>query len=189
MVCQSLLALPWWPCGSPCVLSSVFRRRDGAAQGLLLALLPLKSGLSSSLLMASCVHARSHPTLCDPSSCTLSASSDLGVSQARVLEWVAIPSSRGLPDPGIAPGSPVSPASQADSFPAEPWGSPSLGAQMVKNRPVMQETQIQSLGWEESLGKGMATHSSVLARRIPWTEEPGGLESVRVEKSQLRLSD
>ena len=38
----------WWPCGSPCILSSVFRRRDGAAQGLLLALLPLKSGLSSS---------------------------------------------------------------------------------------------------------------------------------------------
>ena len=60
---------------------------------------------------------------------------------------------------------------------------------MVKNRPAMQETQIQSLGWEDSLEKGMATHSSVLARRIPWTEEPGGLESVGVEKSQLRLSD
>ena len=64
-----------------------------------------------------------------------------------------------------------------------------MGAQVVKNRPAMQETQIQSLGWEDSLEKGMATHSSVLARRIPWTEEPGGLESVGVEKSQLRLSD
>ena len=42
----------------------------------------------------------------------------------------------------------------------------------------MQETQIQSLGWEDALEKGMATHSSVLAWRIPWTEEPGGLHGV-----------
>ena len=45
---------------------------------------------------------------------------------------------------------------------------------MVKNLPAMQETQVQSLGWEDSLEKEMATHSSVLAWRIPWTEEPGG---------------
>ena len=43
---------------------------------------------------------------------------------------------------------------------------------MVKNLPTMQETQVQSLGGEESLEKGMATHSSLLAQRIPWTEEP-----------------
>ena len=48
----------------------------------------------------------------------------------------------------------------------------SLVAQMVKSLPAMQETQVQSLGWEEPLEKGMATHSSILAWRIPWTEEP-----------------
>ena len=51
-------------------------------------------------------------------------------------------------------------------------------AQMVKNLPVMQETWVQSLGWEDSLEKGMATHSSILAWRIPWTEEPGELQSM-----------
>ena len=54
----------------------------------------------------------------------------------------------------------------------------SLVAQMVKNLPVMQETQVQSLGQEDPLEKEMATHSSVLAWRIPWTEEPGGVQSV-----------
>ena len=53
----------------------------------------------------------------------------------------------------------------------------SLVAQMLKNLPVMQETQVQSLGLEDPLEKGMATHSSILACRIPWTEEPGGLHS------------
>ena len=48
---------------------------------------------------------------------------------------------------------------------------------MVKNLPAMQETWIQSLGWEDPLGKGMTTYSSILAWRIPWTEEPGGLQS------------
>ena len=51
----------------------------------------------------------------------------------------------------------------------------SLVAQMVKNLPAMQEAGIQSLGQEDPLGKGMATHSSILAWRIPWTEEPGRL--------------
>ena len=50
-----------------------------------------------------------------------------------------------------------------------------LVAQMVKNLPAMQETQVQALGWEDPLEKGMATHSSILAWRIPWTEEPDGL--------------
>ena len=48
-------------------------------------------------------------------------------------------------------------------------------AQMVKNLLVMEETQAQSLGWEDPLEKEMATHSSILACRIPWTEEPGRL--------------
>ena len=56
-------------------------------------------------------------------------------------------------------------------------------AQMVKNPPTRQETQVQSLGREDPLEKGMAIHSSVLAWRIPWTEEPGELQPV---KSQNR---
>ena len=51
-------------------------------------------------------------------------------------------------------------------------------AQMVKNLPAMQETCVRSLGWEDSLEKRMATHSSILAWRIPRTEEPGGLQSM-----------
>ena len=51
----------------------------------------------------------------------------------------------------------------------------SLVAQMVKNLPEMQETWVQSLGGEDPLEKGMATHSNILAWRIPWTEEPGRL--------------
>ena len=50
-----------------------------------------------------------------------------------------------------------------------------LVAQMVKNLPTMQETWALSLGWEDPLEKEMATHSSILAQKIPWTEEPGGL--------------
>ena len=50
-----------------------------------------------------------------------------------------------------------------------------LGDSTVKNLPAMQETWVQSLGQEDPLEKGMATHSSILAWRIPWTEEPGGL--------------
>ena len=51
-------------------------------------------------------------------------------------------------------------------------------AQMVKNLPAMQETQVQSLGQEDPVEKEMATHSSILAWRIPWTEEPGRLQSM-----------
>ena len=51
-------------------------------------------------------------------------------------------------------------------------------AQMVKNLPAMQEAQVQSLGREEPLEKEMAIHSSILAWRIPWTEDPGGLQSI-----------
>ena len=53
-----------------------------------------------------------------------------------------------------------------------------LVAQMVKNLPAMQETQVQSLGRVHPLEKGMATHSSILAWEIPWAEEPGGLQSM-----------
>ena len=53
----------------------------------------------------------------------------------------------------------------------------SMVAQKVKNLPTMKETQVQYLGREDPLEKGMATHFSILAWRIPWTEEPGGLPS------------
>ena len=52
---------------------------------------------------------------------------------------------------------------------------------MVKNMPAMQETWVQSLGQEDPLEKGMATHSSILAWRISWTEEPGGLEAMGLQ--------
>ena len=54
----------------------------------------------------------------------------------------------------------------------------SLVAQRLKLLPPMWETQVRSLGWEDPLEKEMATHSSILAWRIPWTEEPGGLQSM-----------
>ena len=60
------------------------------------------------------------------------------------------------------------------------------GGSVVKNLPAMQETQetwVQSLGWEVPLEEGMATHSTVLAWRIPWTEEPGGLQSMGRKES------
>ena len=53
---------------------------------------------------------------------------------------------------------------------------------MVKNPPTMQDTWVQSPGWEDSLEEGMATHSNILAWRIPWTEKPGGLQSVGFQR-------
>ena len=58
-------------------------------------------------------------------------------------------------------------------------------AQVVKNMPQVQETQVQFLDREDPLEKGMATHSSIIARRIPWTEEPGGLQSMGLQESDL----
>ena len=53
---------------------------------------------------------------------------------------------------------------------------------MVRNLPVVQETQVQSLGWEDPLEKGMAIHSSIVAWKISWTEEPGGLQSMGLQR-------
>ena len=55
---------------------------------------------------------------------------------------------------------------------------------MVKNLPAMQETRVQSLGWEDPLEKGIATHSTILAWRIPWTEESGGLQSMGLQRDR-----
>ena len=57
-----------------------------------------------------------------------------------------------------------------------------LVAQGVKNLPVMWETWVRSLSWEDPLEEGMATHSSVLVWEIPWTEEPGGLQSMGLQR-------
>ena len=66
------------------------------------------------------------------------------------------------------------------------WAS--LVAQMVKHLPAMQETRVQSLGWEDPLEKGMATPSSTLAWRIPCAEEPGGLHCMELQ-SRTQLSN
>ena len=60
---------------------------------------------------------------------------------------------------------------------------------MVENLPAMQETWVRSLGWEDSLQKEMATHSSILAWRVLWTDEPGGLQSIGSQKSRTQLTD
>ena len=89
--------------------------------------------------------------------CSLPSSSVHEILQARTLEWVAIPFSKGSPRPKA-----------------------SLVAHQVKNPPVTNETQemrVQSLGGEDPLERELATHSRILAWRIPWTEEPGGLQS------------
>ena len=59
---------------------------------------------------------------------------------------------------------------------------------MVKNPSVMQETWVRSLNWEDPLEKGMATHSNILACRIPWTEEPDGLQSMGSQKFEHDLA-
>ena len=60
--------------------------------------------------------------------------------------------------------------------------SSSLVAKRLKRLPLMRETWVRSLGWEDPLEKEMATHSSTLAWRIPWTEEPGGLQSMGLQR-------
>ena len=73
--------------------------------------------------------------------------------------------------------------SQLDKLLDKLYYGASLVAQLVKNLPAMQEIQVWLLGWEDSLEKGMATHSSILAWRIPWTEKSGGLQSVGSQES------
>ena len=58
-------------------------------------------------------------------------------------------------------------------------------AQLVKNLPAMQEKWVWSLGWEDPLEKEVATHSSILAWEIPWTEQPGGLQSMGLQESDM----
>ena len=83
-------------------------------------------------------------------------------------------------DPGLIPGLGRSPGEGID-YPLQfSWAS--LVAQLVKNPPAVQETWVQSLGWEDPLEEGKATHSIILAWKIPWTEEPGRLQSMRSQR-------
>ena len=82
---------------------------------------------------------------------------------------MAFPSPGDLPDPGIEPRSPA-------------LQETSLVAQVVKSLPAVQETWVRSLGQDDPLEKGMPTHSSILAWRIPWTEEPDGLQSMASQR-------
>ena len=79
-------------------------------------------------------------------------------------------------DPSSIPRSGRS-SGEGIGYPFHYFGA-SLVAQMIKNPPAMQETWVQSLGWENPLEKEMAIHSSTLAWKTPWTEEPGRLQSV-----------
>ena len=96
---------------------------------------------------------QSCPALCDPVDCSLPGSSVHGIFQAIVLEWIAIN-----------------------------INTPSLVAQTVKNLSTMRETWVQSLGWKDLLEKETAIHSSTIAWKIPWAEEPGRLQSMRSQR-------
>ena len=118
-----------------------------------------------------CKHAKllhSCLTLCNPMDCSPPGSSVHGILQARILEWVASSFSRGASWPRDR--NCVSYVS-CSYFSVLIWTS--LEAQTAKNLPAIQETQVWSLGWEDPLEKGMAIQSTILAWRIPWTEEPG----------------
>ena len=111
------------------------------------------------------------PTFCDPMDCSPPVSSVHGILQARILEWVVMPFSRGSSQPRDQIC--VSNVSCICG-----WVGTSLVAQTVKRLPTMRETRVRSLGWEDLLEKEMETHSSTLAWKIPWTEEPGRLQSM-----------
>ena len=128
--------------------------------------------------------------LCNPMDCSPPGSSVKGISLARILEWVAFFSSRGssqLRDQSLVScisciaGEFFSCWAMEKAYGRDVcftkffftiklkylWAS--LVAQLVKNSPAMWETWVQSLGWEDPLEKGKATHSRILAWRIPWT--------------------
>ena len=123
----------------------------GSSCPSLIAHVTLGKSLSLSGTMP-CV--RSCPTLCDPMDYSPSGSSVHGILQARILEWIAISSSRDLPDPGTEPMSPVSPAPQLASLPAEPLGKllwdnkwpPLCGSETCVSSPGSTNAQVLAGG-------------------------------------------
>ena len=100
-------------------------------------------------------------------------------TSSSVLAW-RIPGTGepgGLPSMGSHSRTRLKRLSSSSSSSPRFESSASLVAQRLKRLPSMRETWVQFLGWEDALEKEMATHSSILAWRIPWTEEPGGLQS------------
>ena len=89
--------------------------------------------------------------------------------------WLSLESTCSEGYLGSIPGLGRSPG-EGKGYPLQYFGA-TLVSQMVKNSPAMYETWVQTLGWEDPLEKRMATHSSILSWRIPWTEGPGGLQS------------
>ena len=156
--------------------------------------------------MCVCSVAHLCPTLCDPMDCSLPGSSIHGNFQARILEWIAISSSRASSGPrdwtliscvfciaGRLLNTEPSESGQSQGlrfkFGFKLSAYLNLMAQMVKNLPAMWETWVQSLVWEDPLEEGMATHSSILAWRIPWTEESGGRQSMESRRIWRNWSD
>ena len=113
---------------------------------------------------------QSCPTLSDLMDCSLPGSSIHGIFQARVLEWVAIAFSDITLYIHVIFHIHIKHYIYMYIF---------VVTQMVKNLPTMQETQVQSLSWEDPLEKGISINSSILAWEIPWIEEPGRLQSMR----------
>ena len=134
----------------------------------------------------------------------------MGFSRQEYWSGFPFPSPGDLPDPGIEPRSPVL---QADALPTEPPGKPIcmlkgssflilsslwqpaflfffffVPVNLIQNMPAVQETWVQSLGGEGPLEKGIATHFNILAWRIPWTKEPGGLQSMGSQRVGHDLS-
>ena len=135
--------------------------------------------------------------------CSLQGSFVHGISLARILEWDAISFSRAPSRSRDQIHISVSPALLGEFFTIARPGKPIhqlltqvylgfSGGSAVKNPPAMQEIQemqVQSLGWEDTLDEGIATHSSILDWRIPWTEEPGGLQSKASQRVGQDWSD
>ena len=141
-----------------------------------------RDGVWASPVALFCSVAQSCPTLCDPMD-----RSTPGFPVYHQLSKLAQTHVHRVSD-AIQPSQPLS----SPSFPALNLSQnqglfPSGSA--VKNSLVMQKIWIWSLGRDNPREKGMATHSSILAWKIPWTEEPGGLQFIVSEKSQTRLSD
>ena len=113
---------------------------------------------------------QSCPTLCNPMDCSPPGSSVHGDSPSNNTGMGCHTFLQGIiPTRGVNPG-----LLHCIGFPG--------GSDGKKHLPTMQETQVRSLGWEDPLEKEMATHSSTLAWKIPWTEEPGGLQSMGLKR-------
>ena len=131
---------------------------------------------------------QSCPTPCNPVDCSPQAPQSTGFSRQESWSGSPFPSPGDPSDPGIQLACPVSPelaggffitnATWEARFVLDITSIDTLMAQTVKNLPAVQETWVQSLGREDPVEKGMATPSSILACRIPWTEEPSGLQSM-----------